>query len=110
MKQEYFHNDNEQWYMTSGIDQSMHIFHQTKLIELLNQLRDTGLHMDYLQVFEFKYDREHKQMTVIHTQEQPEYRNVITYDIDEAVITPFEDKVYIIDDVEHITILLASEY
>ncbi len=108
--QKYFNNANEPWYMTIGINEHMDLLHQSKLVGLIERLKGTGKNVDYLQVFRFSYDPEKCEMTVKHTQEQPDYEYEMRYIIDPDVTKPFEEKVYVIDDVDHITILLASEY
>lgn len=59
---------------------------------------------DYLQVFDLKEEKG-KQM-VIHKQEQPEYRNIFWVESEEIC----RAKVFVIDDGEHSTMLLAEEY
>ena len=59
---------------------------------------------DYLQVFRLSLS-EGKQK-IVHEQEQPEYKKEYTLN-DE---TPVTAKVYVIDDGDHSTMLLAEEY
>ena len=60
---------------------------------------------DYLQVFRLSVSDDGTQH-IIHEQEEPEYRK--EYDI--QVDTPINAKVYVIDDNDHSTMLLAEEY
>lgn len=105
----YFYDPNVPWYMTRGIAADMCQLHQVKCIELLETLKISGVEPDYLQVFRFSYDGRVNVATIRHTQEQPEYEKVIQYEIGDDT-KPFEDTVFIIDDGDHRTILLASEY
>lgn len=59
---------------------------------------------DYLQVFEVTCVM--GKTVVTHTQEQPEYRKVFTFSLD----LHFVGKIYIIDDGDHSTMMLAEEY
>ena len=110
MHQKYFINMNDHWYMTMGINENMHVFHQSKLIEVIERLKRTGIAVDYLQVFRLSDGPEKKMMTVKHTQEEPDYEYTMQYSIDPDLIKPFDEKVFVIDDIDHVTILLASEY
>jgi len=96
-----------QWYMTSGIETMMHPFHRQKCVELIEKLEAAPVENDYLQVFEFSVSG--GITTVKHFQEQPSYENCISYE-NPSDVEPFEEKVYIIHDCDHVTILLASEY
>ena len=60
---------------------------------------------DYLQVFRLSVSDKGTQR-IVHEQEEPEYRK--EYDI--QVDTPINAKVYVIDDGDHCTMLLAEEY
>ena len=61
---------------------------------------------DYLQVFEFTL--ENGKQKIIHSQEQPEYKREYLLKLTD---TPFYiGKIFVIDDGEHSTMLLASEY
>ena len=60
--------------------------------------------VDYLQIFRLYYS-EGKQK-IIHEQEQPEYKRKHILDFP----NPVTAKVYVIDDGDHCTMLLAEEY
>ncbi|WP_093795858.1 DUF960 domain-containing protein [Sporomusa acidovorans] len=60
---------------------------------------------DYLQVFEFY--GENGNQTIIHRQENPPYQAIYQFD---KVVNPLQHKIYVIDDVEHCTMLLNDEY
>lgn len=59
---------------------------------------------DYLQVF--RLTKTPTGQHIIHTQEQPLYR----YELDVRCTDAVDEKVYVIDDGTHSTMLLASEY
>ena len=59
---------------------------------------------DYLQVFELEPFGGMQQIT--HTAEEPEYRKVFLFPSD----NPITAKIYVIDDTDHTTMLLAEEY
>lgn len=59
---------------------------------------------DYLQVFRLSVCKEGQR--IIHAQEEPEYQKTLVFPCE----TPTNEKVYVIDDGEHTTMLLAEEY
>lgn len=59
---------------------------------------------DYLQVF--KLSVEDGKQRIVHSQEQPEYSHTYLVDSDEAIAV----SIFIIDDGDHSTMLLSSEY
>ena len=67
-------------------------------------LKQTLSDLDYLQVFELKPVGCLQSIT--HISEEPEYHMEYLLPMD----TPIADKVYIIDDGDHSTMLLANEY
>ncbi len=105
----YFYDPDVPWYMTQGIDFNMDRIHQEQCIRSIEDLKLSGVEPDYLQVFKFSYDALTNMESVVHTQEEPDYQKIVQYSLPEGV-RPFSDKVYVIDDVDHRTILLASEY
>ncbi len=90
-------------YLTRGINENVCIELQIFLWKLIDELPEPR---DYLQVFDCEVTASGLQR-VIHRQEQPEYR--AEYVLTDK-ITPVEDKIYMIDDGEHCTMLFASEY
>ena len=59
---------------------------------------------DYLQIFRLSVSG--RKQKIIHEQEEPEYSQEYTINIE----LPVTEKVYVIDDETHSTMLLASEY
>ena len=92
----------EKRFMTSGVAARIPVWLQN----LLWHLRDTMQveQRDYLQVFELT--RSEDAQTIIHTQEQPDYRKELVVPAADAVT----EKIYIIEDTDHVTMLLAEEY
>ena len=92
----------EKRFITSGVAERIPVWMQN----FLWHLRDTMQveRRDYLQVFALI--RSEVAQTIIHTQEEPYYRKVLTVPAADAVT----EKIYIIEDPDHVTMLLAEEY
>lgn len=97
-------------YITAGVNAELPselVRYIWKMVESKKNEKD--FEMDYLQVFTMKpiaVDGE-KMQEITHMQEQPiEYEK--TYHI--STNTIITEKVYVIDDVSHVTMLLAREY
>ena len=65
---------------------------------------DIPIEKDYLQIF--RLSGETGIQTIVHEQEQPEYRESVSFEWNE----PVNQKIYVIDDGDHCTMLLAEEY
>ena len=89
-------------YITRGIQTTIPPWLQT----LLWYMRDSMEvpERDYLQIFRLSCDGGRQRIE--HEQEQPEYKHVVVIPGEQ----PVEAKVYIIEDPDHITMLLAEEY
>ena len=88
-------------YLTQGVDESIPLRLQTLLWDLIDLLPPER---DYLQVFDLATFGGMQQ--VIHTSEEPEYKKVLLFPSDDPIIA----KIYVIDDTDHTTMLLAEEY
>ena len=88
-------------YLTCGVDSTIPPEIQLFLWECVDRLPEPK---DYLQVFELKPVGSLQSIT--HSSEEPNYRMEYLLPLD----TPIAEKVYIIDDGDHSTMLLASEY
>lgn len=93
-----------QRYITSGVNEQISIDIQLFCWQCYEVVKATGKY-DYLQVFELKQVAEHTQQ-IEHRQEVPEYKQV--YQL--RSINPIEQKIFIIDEGEYATMLLAEEY
>ena len=92
---------NHNRYLTCGVDSTIPLPLQLFLWSCVDSLPDER---DYLQVFELTAE-DGKQRIVHHT-EQPLYRKEYLLPSSD----PITEKLYIIDDGDHSTMLLASEY
>ena len=88
-------------YLTCGVDSTISLELQLFLWECVDRLPEPK---DYLQVFELSPSG--TMQSIIHSSEEPEYRQVYMIPSDR----PITEKLYIIDDGDHSTMLLASEY
>ena len=88
-------------YLTCGVDSTIPLELQLFLWDCVDRLPEPK---DYLHVFELRPLVSFQSIT--HTSEEPEYRMEYLIPSD----TPITEKLYIIDDGDHSTMLLASEY
>lgn len=93
---------NKGRYLTRGVDADIPSELQLFMWQAIDQMPEPK---DYLQVFRLSV--ENGLQVIHHTTEQPEFD--MTY-ILAAADTAVTEKVYVIDDGEHCTMLLASEY
>jgi hypothetical protein len=93
-------------YITQGVKETLPSFLQNILWYLIETMDVTE--KDYLQVFDLSHTSEDGKMkqTILHTQEQPPYRKEYFICTKQIVA----EKIFIIDDYTHCTMLLASEY
>ena len=92
-----------QRYLTKGIQEYIDIPLQITLWRLIEKLE---IEVDYLQVFEIE-QLPNSQVRITHRQEEPEYESstIVTGVIPVNVL-----KIFVIDDYEYSTMLLAEEY
>ena len=90
-----------QRYLTRGVSDTIPLQLQIFIWNLIDCLPEE---CDYLQVFRLKHFGEIQQIE--HTAEEPEYRKIYLFPSDE----PITAKIYVIDDDDHSTMLLAEEY
>ena len=88
-------------YLTCGVDNAIPIELQLFLWNCVDELPEPR---DYLQVFELSASG--PMQSIVHSSEEPEYRKVYMIPSD----APITEKLYIIDDGDHSTMLLANEY
>ncbi|WP_312642535.1 DUF960 family protein [Hydrogenoanaerobacterium sp.] len=93
-----FTNDR---YLTQGVRSTIPAYLQFILWLAVDSME---IEKDYLQVF--KLEVHGKEQYLCHLQEHPEYQKEYLF----AVTQPIEAKVFIIDDGDHTTMLLADEY
>lgn len=87
-------------YLTRGVQSEIPIELQLFMWSCIKSV----LEPDYLQIFRLEPMK--TMQKIIHEQEKPEYRKEYLLKSDD----PITAKVYVIDDGEHSTMLLASEY
>lgn len=101
---------NNPGYMTRGFQAEVPIETQLMIYDCLERTKQTLTVMDYLQVF--KLDKVSSNgsylQQVVHSQEVPLFEEIVYLTLPEdRIITT---KIYVIDDGDHHTFLLASEY
>ena len=92
---------NNPHYLTAGVAAAIPEFLQLFLWQCIDRLPDER---DYLQVFRLEPFGGMQQIR--HTSEQPEHQMLYMLPAD----NPITAKVYVIDDDDHSTMLLAEEY
>ena len=93
---------NNQRYITKGVQADIPFELQFFMWECINKISET---CDYFQIFELENLGSIQRIT--HFSEQPEYR--MEYLLP-TIANPVTAKVYVIDDGNHSTMLLAEEY
>ena len=88
-------------YLTCGVNETIPIVLQ---LIMWKMVADIPIENDYLQIF--RLSGENGIQTIVHEQEQPEYRESVSFEWNE----PVNQKIYVIDDGDHCTMLLAEEY
>ena len=97
-------------YMTAGIQEKISFDVQMAMWVMIDENIKKGLKMDYLQVFNLApfYQDGILVQKVFHSQEIPRRSKEFTLHVIEEKAV--KAKIYVIDDVTHITMLLADEY
>lgn len=95
-------------FKTSGVDHCVPEEIQTAIWNYIETRRTHQVPLDYLQVFTLKPLQKQgiKFQLIECSQEVPEYREEILI----PLAKPISEKLYVIDDVDHVTLLKASEY
>ncbi len=96
-------------YMTNGVLQTIPVEVQMLIWAMIDEFKNKVKAVDYLQVFELKplcKENSQPQQLIHHSQECPPHKAEITINCG----IPIKEKLYVIDDETHSTMLLASEY
>ena len=95
-------------HITCGIENEIPFELQTILWNMIDQDKQQGKVLDYLQVFELKpiFQNGVEMQEITHIQEQPQRKKKITIESE----TPISAKIFVIDDIDHETMLLNHEY
>lgn len=100
--------DNGSRYVSRGINNEIPIDVQMFMWKLIEELKDTIEDVDYLQVFTIStVDEIENKIRIIHSQEIPEYKKIWIF---KASKPCNDEKIFVIDDGSHSTMLLAEEY
>lgn len=92
-------------YVTCGVNADIPSEVQAILWAMLEDLTHKGVKVDYLQVF--RLSEQAGRQKIVHTQEQPDYKDEILVPIYGHLV---ETKIFIVDDGDHSTMMLAEEY
>lgn len=99
---------NSPRYVTRGINETIPLSIQLFIWECIDKLVDE-ITLDYLQIFKLSSDNIEDKIVekIIHTQEEffPFSKEHII-----PVSSPVTDTIYVVDDIDHVTMLLANEY
>lgn len=96
--------DSKNRYITKGIESSVPLYLIMILWELIDREKQ-NTRLDYLQIF--RLSKENGKQRIVHEQEQPKpFKKAYVYRMPET----FTGKIYVIDDGDHETMLLAEEY
>jgi hypothetical protein len=96
-------------YITCGIEAAIPPILQLLLWHLIDQRRQSGVELDYLQVFTLEgstWPNIGRVQKITHSQETPPCQDVGLL----AGTKPIAAKIFVIDDGDHSTMLLAEEY
>ena len=93
-------------YMTRGISDRLPFQLMAYLWEYIRELGNE-VELDYLQVFSFS--SEGNKLVIKHSQEVPPAEKLYELDMSPGFPVP-DEKIFVIDDEDHATMLWASEY
>ena len=96
-------------YITQGINEGMPPELQAAMWQSIETMRQAWETLDYLQVFTFE-NLSDSVLAVRHEQEQPAKVTVIYVPFQEEYRKILAEKVFVIDDTDHCTMLFAKEY
>lgn len=101
---------NKDKYITSHANETLPLVLQVAMWENINKRRENKVQLDYLQVFELSIENKEGRLIQLikHSQEQP--KKTETYRVECDGFEPIQDKVFVIDDGDYSTMLMASDY
>lgn len=98
---------NKDRYLTRGIKSTISMSIIATMWSMIEEIPDDK--RDYLQVFNLVW--ENGKLTIKHTQEIPEYEKTVEIiDPTHSLHGSHEEKIFVIDDGDYSTMLLAEEY
>ena len=92
--------------MTKTIDETVHAEIQMILWRLIDELKEKGVKLDYLQVFELTIADGRQR--IVHRQEVPERKNEWLYTL--QYTRPIDQTIWCIDSESYQMMLLPNEY
>lgn len=95
-------------YMTIGISETIPMEIQLFIWNEIDWLVRGSEKVDYLQVFEIRVRKDY--LEIEHRQEVPKYQKIHKIKMREEYKELNDVKIFVIDDIDHSTILLSSEY
>ena len=96
-------NFKNQKFITRGVNSEVSLLLQLFMWQCIDEMQ---VPKEYLQVFQLTL--EDGKQKIIHSQEVPEYKREYLLNIADTPL--FIGKIFVIDDGDHSTMLLASEY
>ncbi|ELC8428489.1 hypothetical protein QYB81_002060 [Clostridium perfringens] len=97
----------ESRYITRGANEKLDLRLQLILWSMIDKLNEEGKELDYLQVFKIRKCEEG--IVIEHSQEVPAYKEKYVLALDDIEVNE-TIKVFVIDDEECSTMMLAEEY
>ena len=95
-------------YVTRGVNEEVDIRLQLIMWSMIDNLNEKGnIEVDYLQVFKLR--KEGNSIVIEHSQEEPEYKEVYSLELEDIELDR-KIKIYVIDSGEYSTMLLPEEY
>jgi len=95
-------------YVTRGVNTEVDIRLQLIMWSIIDNLNEKGnIEVDYLQVFKLR--KEGDLIVIEHSQEEPEYKEVYSLELEDVELDR-KKKIYVIDSGEYSTMLLPEEY
>ncbi|MCE4049918.1 DUF960 family protein [Bacillus sp. Au-Bac7] len=91
-------------YMTGTVKTELSQEHQLFILNYITRFHKQMT--DYFQIFEFFVQGDHQWL--LHRQEEPEIETLVKVDLQEAL--PISQKVWAMDEQDHIIILLPEDY
>ncbi|HAT4307274.1 TPA: DUF960 domain-containing protein [Clostridium perfringens] len=99
--------EKESRYITRGTNKKLDLRLQLILWSMIDKLNEEDKELDYLQVFKIR--KCEKGIVIEHSQEVPEYKEKYVIDLENIEVNS-TIKVFVIDDDEYSTMMLAEEY
>ena len=107
MSKKYTFNP-ETRYMTCGINEKIPLAVQVFIWNEIDKLLEYDIEADYLQVFDIKVFDQY--IEIVHRQEVPDYNRIHRLKKNEMLNEIESTTIFVIDDEDHSTMLLSSEY